>query len=510
MDTEIKPSFPLTLRRILLILITLVVSAIMSSALIASWNEPQVASRLELYQTDLLLRATAWEGQELPPEQVATLRQNLLGENPIDNAQETYTSVRATAAQALAEAKQPDAGATSESPRLRNARQEQAELLDLIDLRLGILQAEQGNLEAAQARWQMLQTRQTEEKTLVRIADVLSRLYGDQPLPANSEDILSDNLQGWFRNRALAQLYDRTQAPEKLIALQQTETASADKTILTLAAVGVLPALGALTGALVLIGVGLQRLMKGADSLLARNRDRRWETPWTAETILWVLVGGFLFMGQWVVPLLISPLRGVLASEGIRGQALFALLYYLMMAIGAIAVLSFAIRQHRPLPGDWFTFKFGGNWLLWGLGGYLAALPLMLTISLANQQIWQGQGGSNPLLQTVLEAQDPVALALFFTTAAIAAPLFEELLFRGFLLPSLTRYLPVWAAIGLSSLIFAIAHLSLSEVLPLMALGIVLGIVYTRSRNLLAPMLLHSAWNSITMLGLFLLGSSAS
>ena len=134
----------------------------------------------------------------------------------------------------------------------------------------------------------------------------------------------------------------------------------------------------------------------------------------------------------------------------------------------------------------------------------------MLTVSVLNQQIWQGQGGSNPLLQTVLEAQDPLALAIFFTTALVAAPLFEEFLFRGFLLPSLTRYMPVWGAIAVSSLIFAIAHLSLSEVLPLAVLGGVLGIVYTRSRNLLAPMLLHSAWNSVTMLGLFLLGSSAN
>jgi len=46
-----------------------------------------------------------------------------------------------------------------------------------------------------------------------------------------------------------------------------------------------------------------------------------------------------------------------------------------------------------------------------------------------------------------------------------------------------------------------------SEVLPLTMLGAVLGVVYTRSRNLLAPMLLHSLWNSITMLGLFTLGS---
>jgi uncharacterized protein len=100
-----------------------------------------------------------------------------------------------------------------------------------------------------------------------------------------------------------------------------------------------------------------------------------------------------------------------------------------------------------------------------------------------------------------------VALAIFFSTASIAAPIFEEIMFRGFLLPSLTRYVSVTSAIIISGLIFAIAHLSLSEVLPLATLGIVLGVVYTRSRNLLAPMLLHSLWNSGTLISLFVLGS---
>ena len=113
-------------------------------------------------------------------------------------------------------------------------------------------------------------------------------------------------------------------------------------------------------------------------------------------------------------------------------------------------------------------------------------------------------------MQLVLRSQDSLALMMFFFTAAIAAPLFEEILFRGFLLPSLTRYLPVWGSILVSSLLFAAAHLSLSEIIPLTSLGIVLGIVYTRSRNLLAPMLLHSLWNSGTLLSLFIVGSSAS
>jgi hypothetical protein len=284
MDTDINPSFPLTLRRIVLILMTLVVGVIMGSALIASLNEPQVASRLELYQTDLLLRATAWEGTELSPEQAAVLRQNLLGETPLEAAQKTYTSVRETAAAALAQANHNESALTSGSPRLQNALQEQEELLDLIDVRLGLLQAEQGNIAAAQERWQTLQARQGDGNALGRTAAVLSQLYGGQPLPAGSEEVLSTNLQGWFQNRALAQLYQRTQAAEQLAQLQQVEAANAEETIVTLALVGVLPALGALTGAMVLIGVGLQRLIKGPASLLARNRERRWETPWTFET----------------------------------------------------------------------------------------------------------------------------------------------------------------------------------------------------------------------------------
>jgi membrane protease YdiL (CAAX protease family) len=101
-------------------------------------------------------------------------------------------------------------------------------------------------------------------------------------------------------------------------------------------------------------------------------------------------------------------------------------------------------------------------------------------------------------------------LLIFFLTASVAAPIFEEIMFRGFLLPSLTRYLPVWGAILASSLLFAIAHLSLSEVLPLATLGMVLAIVYTRSRNLLSSILLHSLWNAGTLLSLFVLGSGSN
>jgi membrane protease YdiL (CAAX protease family) len=178
------------------------------------------------------------------------------------------------------------------------------------------------------------------------------------------------------------------------------------------------------------------------------------------------------------------------------------------MAGLCLGVLYLSIKSYLPLPPDWFEFNWRSNWPLWGIGGYLVATPIVIVVSVLNERIWQGQGGSNPILQIVLEGKDPIAPWLFFLTAAVAAPLFEECLFRGFLLPSLTRYVPVWAAIGLSGLLFGVAHLSMSEIIPLTTLGIILGVVYTRTRNLLASMLLHSLWNSSTLVSLFILGSS--
>ncbi len=101
-----------------------------------------------------------------------------------------------------------------------------------------------------------------------------------------------------------------------------------------------------------------------------------------------------------------------------------------------------------------------------------------------------------------------MALIIFFITASILAPIFEEIIFRGFLLPSLTKYLPTSGAIIVTALIFSLAHLSLSEAIPLATLGIILGIVYTRSRSLLASITLHSLWNSGTLISLYILGSN--
>ncbi|GAB4378875.1 MAG: type II CAAX endopeptidase family protein [Elainellaceae cyanobacterium] len=515
------------LKRLILLVITLIVVALLGNSLVASLGEPQVTGRLQLYQTDLLLQATEI-GINADDADLTAARNALVGEKPFETALEQYQSVRESAETSLnkfqAELQTSPAPSGSEvvpttpgvrpveSPenrQLQSAIQQQQTLLNQLDLRIGLLQAEQGNVSEAIATWTALVNQTSAETTtdsLIRTTNVLIGLWNEPPriLP-DAEEQLQRQLDGWFRYRALTRLYGLQQRSEALQALQATAETTAQQTLVKLALVGILPAVGGIIGFVLLVIVIARSLVrKQADS-----ENLAWEVPWEWETILQVLIIGFFFMGQVLIPLILGSLGLNFTGFGSRAKAAYTLTYYLLMAGSGLLVLFLSIKSYLPLPEGWFRLKGQRNWVGWGVGGYFVALPLMLGVSLINQQIWQGQGGSNPLLQTVLEEGDTLALGMFFFTAAIAAPIFEELLFRGFLLPSLTRYVPVWGAIGLSALLFAIAHLSFSEVLPLLVLGAILGFVYTRSRSILAPMLLHSLWNSVTMIGLLILGSGA-
>lgn len=513
-----------TPKRLILATLTLLVAFLVGNSLLGSLGKPQITNRLELYQTNLILSAAGVSNAAPETGVQAQLREAVLGKEPLKTAQEEYQEVREsvqTELNGLQERTQgstPTEVATTVTPasELFTLIEQQRKLLAQLDLQIGLLQAEQGDIQAAQKTWEQLGDRlrsspSSREAAIARTAQTLQALWNEPPrIEDNAAAEIETTLEGWFRAVSLERLYQVQQNPTALTALEAEQEAIAQNTLLKLAVIGVLPGIAAVTGIGLFIFLVIQRLTRGKEAVFSLQ-GTAWETPWNWETIWQVLIVGFFFMGQIVVPLLLSLLH--LTSTGVgssRVRAIYTLVYYITMASSALLVLFFSIRSHRPLPNNWFRYRLQSNWLLWGIGGYLVALPLMLGVSLVNQQFWQGQGGSNPLLQIVLEENDPLALGMFLFTAAIAALIFEETLFRGFLLPSLTRYLPMGGAIALSSLIFAVAHLSFSEVLPLTALGAVLGFVYVRSQNLLAPILLHCLWNSITMVGLFILGSGTA
>jgi membrane protease YdiL (CAAX protease family) len=85
-----------------------------------------------------------------------------------------------------------------------------------------------------------------------------------------------------------------------------------------------------------------------------------------------------------------------------------------------------------------------------------------------------------------------------FPLALLAAPLFEEFIFRGLIFGGLRRSFGVWPAALASAAVFAMVHPPVSMV-PVFCLGLCAALVYDRSRSLLAPMLTHCVYNAVAM-----------
>ncbi|HAN73086.1 MAG TPA: CPBP family intramembrane metalloprotease domain-containing protein [Planktothrix sp. UBA8407] len=504
----------MTPKRWILAVLTLLAISFLGLSLLGSWTQPQIQSRLELYQTNLLLHASQWQGKGTEADNLIILRDNLIGKTPVEEALKQYQQVQESAAKNLDKFQEID-GQIAEG-----SLQELEQLNRYLQLRIGILKTQLGYPDQAIETWKgLVEVPASGDKvSLMKTAKTAQVLIGLWQTPArlfpDAEPILQNYLEGWFRYQALVKLYTLQQPPEALVTLETQEQKQAETAIFKLMIVGAIPGLGLVTGLVLVIVLGIQLIFKGKDSILATNMDVAWLIPWNGEIILQVFVVGFSLLGQLFIPLTLRAVFQGLhlqpSSFDVRNQAVYILITYLLLMVGGFSVLYFSIKPYFPLPQGWFTFKIKDNWFVWGLGGYLVALPLVILVSLINQKLWDGQGGSNPLLPIALESRDSVALGIFFITASIAAPIFEETMFRGFLLPSLTRYLPLGSAILLSGFLFAVAHFNVSEILPLMTLGIVLGFVYTRSRNLLAPMFMHGLWNSGTLLSLYVLGSGGS
>lgn len=109
---------------------------------------------------------------------------------------------------------------------------------------------------------------------------------------------------------------------------------------------------------------------------------------------------------------------------------------------------------------------------------------------------------------TKILSPDGTTFAGLFAVTAVLAPILEEFVFRGFLLASLTSFVPVPAAVFASSVGFGLAHLSVKDLPELTVLGAVLGCAYIRSRNLLTPVLIHGLWNGTTLAALYVLAQS--
>jgi membrane protease YdiL (CAAX protease family) len=101
----------------------------------------------------------------------------------------------------------------------------------------------------------------------------------------------------------------------------------------------------------------------------------------------------------------------------------------------------------------------------------------------------------------------PMQLLAALLMILVAAPVMEELLFRGLLQTWIKKHLGIKAAILLASLCFALFHISISHgagnlslVASLFAFSCFLGFIYERQKSLLSSIILHITFNLVSTL----------
>lgn len=195
--------------------------------------------------------------------------------------------------------------------------------------------------------------------------------------------------------------------------------------------------------------------------------------------------------------------------------------------LGTVVVVSAGLDPFEPLP---FSIIFGGQAIasflvMWGLSrtrgsGSLAAdvglivkgsdwwgvpagmaLQIVIAVITAPLIVWLFPDGppEQGIAEIAGQSQSIVDQLAVFISVAVAAPLIEEMLFRGMLLSWLTRRMRNWPAIAVSSAVFAGVHLldpnAIAVVPGLFLLGIVLAWVALRRGDLSLPIAIHSGIN---------------
>ena len=136
------------------------------------------------------------------------------------------------------------------------------------------------------------------------------------------------------------------------------------------------------------------------------------------------------------------------------------------------------------------------------LAGIVSILVCALLIGNASQLFLESLFGELDLqeaVQSMKNTESPIHLVAAIVMACVAAPLVEELLFRGYMYESIKAATsPIFAAVIVGAL-FAVVHCNLPALLPLWSFSILLTVLYELSGCLWVSIGTHAFFNAVNI-----------
>jgi uncharacterized protein len=176
----------------------------------------------------------------------------------------------------------------------------------------------------------------------------------------------------------------------------------------------------------------------------------------------------------------------------------------------ALALMTIGLAQaaFRASPSNLGLRPIAGRYrLALTIGvGVTAGVGLFLISSLVEVAMTKVLGPHPPQPQALalVKHHGWWAFMLDFMSVGIAAPIAEELFFRGFLFAGLAQRMSPLLAMAVSAALFGAAHLEKWSFLPIFAIGFGLAWVYYSTRSLWVNIVSHSTVNTVSLIVAFL------
>ena len=233
------------------------------------------------------------------------------------------------------------------------------------------------------------------------------------------------------------------------------------------------------------------------------------EVPWTIQQ---TFLGIFLTLVPWfvVVSLLNTgntstiPKTPIPTSTDISDAILTFIFSSLIEAAFIIAPLYFANHVYRSITSRFRNALRALGLKEFNVGRAFTLIVLFGLVILATDYLYQGvitlfhwQIQTNDQVILSRSKIAPITTYATLLAAVFVAPVCEELFFRGFVFMGLLRGMPLYLAIILSALLFAIAHGDAASFPVLFIIGLLLALMRWQTKSLWPGIILHCLNNSL-------------
>lgn len=232
-------------------------------------------------------------------------------------------------------------------------------------------------------------------------------------------------------------------------------------------------------------------------------------TPWTLRTSDFILFVCVFLIWYIFASSIAASLATHFTPEGETPSIFFVAIANLVLH-GGLIVLFWRWREaFRTLEERILNPGRVSIWQAIGTGAFylFAAYPLIFGVAL----VWETllsigrDAGLNihlapqPAIELFRNADDPWAYLVLGIVAVVAAPIAEELIFRGGFYRFFSGRVGKASGAVLTGLIFGFLHGNLVGFVPLAFLGIVFCVAYELTGNLKVPIVMHALFNLNTL-----------